>query len=258
MLSWPQSPAPHRLRRARVTSEREIVETLEPAAAVLGSPLTPAQIGQIARYLTLLTQWSRKARLTTITRPREAARLHILDSLLCLLVGIPPGASVLDVGSGAGLPGIPLKIARPDLGMTLLEAASRKVAFLEVAAAELGLSVTVVGSRAEEAAHEPQLREHFDVVVARAVAPLPALTELTLPFVRPGGKAVLLKGPAVGREVEPGRRAAALLGGGELRILPAELPGVVRRTLVEIAKVLPSPPAYPRRPGVPLKRPLGE
>src|SRR2546426_108950 len=115
MLSWPQSPAPHRLRRARVTSEREIVETLEPAAAVLGSPFTPSQIGQIARYLTLLTQWSKKARLTTITRPREAARLHILDSLLCLLVGIPPGASVLDVGSGAGLPGIPLKIARPDL-----------------------------------------------------------------------------------------------------------------------------------------------
>ena len=258
MSSLPPSPASHRLRRARVTSEREIVEALEPAAGVLGSPLTPAQITQITRYLTLLAQWSRKARLTTVTRPREAARLHVLDSLLCLRAGVPHGASVLDVGSGAGLPGIPIKIARPDIRITLLEAASRKVAFLEVAAAALELRVEVVGSRAEEAAHQPRLREQFDVVVARAVAPLPALTELTLPFVRPGGKAVLLKGPAVGGEVEPGRRAAALLGGGEVRILPVELPGGVRRTLVEIAKVLPTPPAYPRRTGVPVKRPLGE
>src|SRR5438093_3136979 len=110
MSSLPPSPASHRLRRARVTSERGIVGALEPAAGVLGSPLTPAQIGQITRYLTLLAQWSRKARLTTVTRPREAARLHVLDSLLCLRAGVPHGASVLDVGSAAGHPRLPHKL----------------------------------------------------------------------------------------------------------------------------------------------------
>ena len=235
----------------------EIFEALEPAAAILGSPLTTEQREQIVRYLALLAEWSKKARLTTITRPLDAVRLHILDSLLCLQAGIPQGASVLDVGSGAGLPGIPLAIARPDLVVTLLEAASRKAAFLEVAVVELGLSVEIESSRAEEAAHEPELREQFDVVVARAVAPLPALSELTLPFVRVGGKAVLLKGPGVGRELDPGRRAAALFGGGEWQVFYAELPGGVRRAVVEVAKLTATPQAYPRRPGVPVKRPLG-
>jgi len=238
-----------------VTSE--IFEALEPAAAILGRPLTTGQREQIVRYLALLAEWSKKARLTTITRPLDAVRLHILDSLLCVQAGIPQGASVLDVGSGGGLPGIPLKIARPDLVVTLLEAAWKKAAFLEVAVVELELSVAIVGSRAEEAAHQPKLREQFDVVVARAVAPLPALGELTLPFVRVGGKAILLKGPGVGREIDPGRRAAALLGGGEWRIHYAELPGGVRRAVVEVTKVAATPPAYPRRPGVPVKRPLG-
>ncbi len=240
-----------------MTSDREIARALEPAAAILGSPLSAAQIAQVTRYLSLLAAWSRRARLTTITKPLDAVRLHILDSLLCLQAGILQGAALLDVGSGAGLPGIPLKIARPDLVVTLLEAASRKAAFLEVAVAELGLVAEVVGSRAEEAARDPRLRERFDVVVARAVAPLPALSELTLPFVRVGGKAVLLKGPGVGREVDAGQRAGVLLGSGELRILHAELPGGVCRTIVEFPKTGPTPPAYPRRPGIPLKRPLG-
>lgn len=240
-----------------MTIDRAIADVLAPAAGILGSPLAPDQLKQIARYLGLLAKWSRKARLTAITQPTDAARLHVLDSLLCLRAGMPSGASVLDVGSGAGLPGIPLRIARPDLVVTLLEVASKKAAFLEVAAAELGLSIVVIGVRAEEAAHRPRLREQFDVVVARAVAPLPALSELTLPFVRLGGKAVLLKGPAVGKEIEPGQRAAALLGGGEVRILPAELPGGPRRMVVEIPKVGSTPREYPRRPGVPAKRPLG-
>src|SRR2546428_13788172 len=128
--SSPRGRMRRRLRRLRVTSE--IFEALEPAAAILGSPLTTEQRERVVRYLALLAEWSKKARLTTITRPLDAVRLHILDSLLCLQAGIPQGASVLDVGSGAGLPGIPLAIARPDLVVTLLEAASRKAAFLEV------------------------------------------------------------------------------------------------------------------------------
>lgn len=257
MSSSRQGARARRPRRVRVTSEREILEALEPAARILGTPLTTAQLRQVVRYLALLSEWRKRARLTAITRPREAARLHILDSLLCLRAGIPPDSSVLDVGSGAGLPGIPLAIARPDLEVTLLEAVSKKVAFLEIVAAELGLSVQVVASRAEEAARQPRLRERFDVVVARAVAPLPVLSELTLPFVRVGGKAVLLKGPGVAREVDSGQRAAVALGGGDVRVIPAELPGRARRALVEIAKVTSTPLAYPRRPGMPAKRPLG-
>lgn len=240
-----------------MTSDRAIADVLAPAAGILGSPLAPNQLEQITRYLALVAKWSRRARLTAITRPTDAARLHVLDSLLGLRAGIPSGSSVLDVGSGAGLPGIPLKIARPDLVMTLLEAASRKAAFLEVAAVELGLAIEVVESRAEAAGHQPRFREQFDVAVARAVAPLAALSELTLPFVRLGGKAVLLKGPAVAKEIGPGRRAASLLGGAEPRILPVGLPGGPQRTVVEIVKVAPTPLVYPRRPGVPAKRPLG-
>ncbi|HVH31052.1 MAG TPA: RsmG family class I SAM-dependent methyltransferase [bacterium] len=163
----------------------------------------------------------------------------------------------MDVGSGAGFPGIPLKIARSDLAVTLLEGASRKAAFLELAAAEIGAALSVVEMRAEQAAHDLAWREQFDVAVARAVAPLPTLCELVLPFVRRGGKAVLLKGPSVTTEVGAGARASATLGGGPPGQMKFQLPDGVRRVIVTIEKVAATPPEYPRRPGVPAKRPLG-
>ncbi len=183
--------------------------------------------------------------------------MHVVDSLLCLRAGLPAGAVLIDVGSGAGFPGIPLKIARPDLAVTLLEAASRKAAFLELAAAEIGAVLSVVEARAEQAARDPIWRERFDVAVARAVAPLPALCELVLPFLRRGGKAVLLKGPSVTSEVDDGARASAMLGGGHPELMVSRLPGGARRVIVTIEKVAATPPDYPRRPGVPAKRPLG-
>jgi 16S rRNA (guanine527-N7)-methyltransferase len=240
-----------------VTTDAEIVRALAPAANVLGRPLTDAQLRQVISYLALIVAWSKRARLTAITRPLDAVRLHVLDSLLCLRADLPHGASLIDVGSGAGLPGIPLKIARPDLQVTLLEAAARKAAFLDLAAAELRLDVAVIGARAEEAVHDPRLREQFDAVVARAVAPLAALCELTLPFARVGGKAVLLKGPAVDKELALGGRAASWVGGGEVGVITEELPGGVRRAVVIIGKIGPTPPGFPRRPGAPVKRPLG-
>lgn len=239
-----------------MTIDPEAVAPLQAASGWLGRPLTDGQIRQLFRYLELIAEHNRRARLTAITRVREAVRLHILDSLLSLRADIPQGAALIDVGSGAGLPGIPLAIARPDLSVTLLEAAARKAAFLEVAASTLALSIVVVEARAETAAHDLRFRERFDVATARAVAPLPVLCEFTLPFVRPGGKAVLLKGPGVGRELAAGARAAGLLGGGPPGVIEDRLPGGIRRSVVVIPKVTPTPSAYPRRSGLPSRRPL--
>lgn len=240
-----------------MTIDPEVPASLHTVAGWLGRPFTEAQVRQVFRYLELIAEHNRRARLTAITRVRDAVRLHILDSLLCLRAGIPQGAALIDVGSGAGFPGVPLKIARPDLAVTLLEAASRKAAFLEVVTAALALAAVVVEARAEAAAQDPRFRERFDVAVARAVAPLSVLCELTLPFVHIGGKVILLKGPGIGRELGSGGQAAGLLGGAPPRVIHDQLPGGARRALVVIEKVTATPPAYPRRSGIPSRRPLG-
>lgn len=240
-----------------MTTESEVCRELQSAVGLIGQALDSAQVRQVAQHLDLIAAWNRKAHLTSITAPAKAARVHVVDSLLCLRAGLPADAVLIDVGSGAGFPGIPLKIARPDLAVTLLEASSRKAAFLELAAAEIGAVVSVVEARAEQAAHDPAWRERFDVAVARAVSPLPALCELVLPFLRRGGKAVLLKGPSVASEVGAGARASAMLGGGTPELTMHQLPGGSRRVIVTIEKVAATPPGYPRRPGVPAKRPLG-
>lgn len=163
---------------------------------------------------------------------------------------------MIDVGSGAGLPGIPVAIARPDLRITLLEAEKRKGAFLEMAVSELSLPVAVLIARAEDAAHDPAVRERFDVVTARAVAPLQTLLELTLPFVRVGGRGVFLKGRAAEGEMERAARARDVVGGGEAQVMASALFGGERRRVVVVPKVRPTPPKYPRRAGVPMRDPL--
>jgi 16S rRNA (guanine527-N7)-methyltransferase len=237
--------APDRLRRALLAE-----------LTAVGITLSTDQIAVLSKYLALLSHWRRRARLTAVADPIAAARVHIADSLLVLRAGIPPGASLIDVGSGAGLPGIPLKVARPDIDVTLLEPEGRRAAFLELAAHELGLAVRVVVARAEDAAKEISLREQFDVAAARALAPLPAVCELTLPLVRSGGKAVLLKGPSVRAEVPDGRAAARVLGGGELELIDARLAGGERRVIVVVPKTGQTPAEYPRRSGVPQRRPI--
>lgn len=224
--------------------------------AAVGFGASPEQLDRFLRYLDLVARWRSRARLTSIVDPREAARLHVADSLLCLRAGLPSRASLIDVGSGAGLPGIPLGIARPDLRVTMLEAESRKAAFLELAAGDLGLEPRVVCARAEEAGHDPELREQFEIVAARGVAPLAVLVELTLPFARRGGKCVLLKGPSVRAELRRGAAAAAIVGGGKPEIIEAGLRGGERRVIVAIPKERTTPGRFPRRPGVPRRSPL--
>jgi 16S rRNA (guanine527-N7)-methyltransferase len=179
--------------------------------------------------------------------------LPLVEDCLSLLAHLGDARTVVDVGSGGGMPGLPLKIARPDLELTLVEADQRKAAFLAHAAAELRLQVRVVVERAEVVGNGP-LREHFDLAVCRALAALPVLVELCLPLVRVGGRLLAMKTEA--EHPGEGAWAATTLGGGSPEVLPAPSTARQRGVLVLVMKVAPTPAGYPRRPGQPNKRPL--
>jgi 16S rRNA (guanine527-N7)-methyltransferase len=180
---------------------------------------------------------------------------ELIEDCLVLVSHVSDATTLVDVGSGGGLPGLPLKIMVPLLEVTLVEADGRKAAFLTQACARLGLaSVRVVDRRAEDAARDPTLREAFDVAVARALAPMPALAELCLPFVRLGGR--LLAQKTRDEDVNAARRAIELLGGGPLRIEAAPSRARSAGVVVVVEKVASTPEAYPRRAGVPARRPL--
>jgi 16S rRNA (guanine527-N7)-methyltransferase len=179
----------------------------------------------------------------------------LIDDCLVLVEHLGNARKVVDVGSGGGLPGIPLKIVRPDLELTLIEADRDKAAFLVHAAATLGLDgVEVVARRAEEAGHDPRLRESFDVAVARALAPMPVLAELCLGLVRVGGR--LLAQKTASEDVDAAGRAIAVMGGALLAVHASPSSARGAGTVVVIEKIRPTPAAYPRRPGVPARKPL--
>ena len=182
--------------------------------------------------------------------------VDLVEDSLVLLDHLGTAVRVVDVGSGGGLPGLPLKIARPDLSMTLVEADQAKAAFLVQACAALGLrDVEVIARRAEDVGRDPRYRESFEVAVARALAPMPVLVELCLPLVRVGGR--LLAQKTEGEDVGAAEHAIQLLGGSLVGVIAA--PSGVRQTgtVVDVHKVRPTPDAYPRRPGVPARKPLG-
>ncbi len=225
--------------------------------AAWGWQSSPAVTRAFARYVQELLTWNRRLNLTAWRRAEEIWLHLIADSLALsalrahLLRGV-----WADVGSGAGIPGIPLHLARPQVPFTLIEAARKKARFLEHVRAVLDApGLTIVARRAEEVGQDPAHRERYDGVVARAVAPLPTLLEYTLPLVRPSGWFVAYKGPRVHAEIAAAARALALLGGRvhEVVAVPA-LP--YERYLVLIEKTTPTPTAYPRRPGRARKHPL--
>jgi len=201
---------------------------------------------QLAEFARLISAWP-----GLMAKPDRA----LIDDGLVLLEHLGAARTLVDVGSGAGLPGIPLKIARPDLEVTLIEADQAKAAFLVHACATLRLeNVEVVPLRAEEAGHDPALREKFDVAVARALAPLPVLVELCLPLVRVGGR--LLAQKTTDEDPTAAAHAIELLGGQPSQVLAAPSEARAAGTVVVIDKVRPSPMRYPRRSGVPARRPL--
>lgn len=224
-----------------------------------GLTLTPAQLRQFADYAAMLAEWNEKMNLTAITALPEVARKHFLDSL-SLLQFTPPGqgAALIDVGSGAGFPGMVLKIGRPDIALTCMDGTGKRVAFLTALARRLGLTgVACLHARAEEAGRKPPLRAGFDVVTARAVAALPVLCEYCLPFARVGGRFLAMKGPDGQAEAETAAPALEKLGGRVLAVHAFTLPGTdYARTIVEIEKHKPTPAVYPRPAGKIKKAPL--
>ena len=212
--------------------------------------------GRLARYQTMLQEWNGRMNLTGDASLEATLDRHFMDSLAPLALPhlMPEGAALIDVGTGAGFPGLALAIARPDLRVTLLDSLQKRLAFLEAVVADLSLeNVRTVHARAEDAGRDPALRERFDVAAARAVAAAPALLELLLPFVRVGGRAVCYKGPSAEEELHQGERAAQLLGGGVLRTLPVTLPAQPdwRHCVLCCEKRSATPPLYPRRAGAP-------
>lgn len=218
---------------------------------------------RLATYHEMLTDWNTRMNLTGDTDFEAMLDRHYMDSLTPLLVKglLPDHATLIDVGSGAGFPGLPLAIARPDLQVTLLDSLAKRIRFLDAVVKELGLTnVKTLHARAEDAAQNLTHRENFDLSVARAVAPLPVLCELLLPFVRIGGQMICYKGPAVSGEQEAGSRVASVMGGGALWIIPVGLPNQPdwNHSLVVIPKNEKTDRQYPRKAGMPARRPLGE
>ena len=213
-------------------------------------------------YRRLMIEAAATFNLTNIRDPDAINRRHFLDALTqaTLLQDrglLPAGCRVIDVGSGAGLPGLPMKIARPDLDLSLLDSHAKRCEFLRRVIGALGLEdAHVIEGRAEVAAREPGLRETFDLVVARAVAPLPLLVELTLPFLRIGGHLAATKGAGAERELLEAGRAIEELGGEPGEVLVVEAHGESESKLVLVRKARPTPERYPRRTGIPAKRPL--
>ena len=211
-----------------------------------GVELDDRQIALLSRYIDLLFEANRRMNLTRIASRADAERLHVADSLT-LLPHLPNGPHALaDVGSGGGVPGIPLAVARPDARVMLVEATKKKAAFLDEAVRALGLAnVTVDARRAEDVANSDG-RERFDVAVARAVATLDWLAEWCLPLVKVGGRMLAMKGPKVHDELDAARRAACLVGGGEIALHPVDLPGTTGHVIALIPKVRKTGARYPR------------
>ena len=227
----------------------------------LGFDLGQDQVLLFQRYFQELVDWNKRTNLTAITGNKNVQANHFLDSLtvsLAIPKDVMAKGTLMDVGSGAGFPGLPLKILWPGLRVTLVDSVGKKAAFLRHVTNVLGLEgVEVNCQRAETLAHDPILRETFDVVVSRAVADLSALAELTLPVCKLGGRAIAMKKSDIGDELKGSERAVSLLGGALEKIEVVNLEEIGEpRWLVVLTTDSTSPSCYPRRPGLPAKRPL--
>jgi 16S rRNA (guanine527-N7)-methyltransferase len=225
----------------------------------LGLRLSHSQLSDLYLYERELVDWNTRFNLTAIRDPQEIHIKHFLDSLTCVLaMRETPIGRLIDVGTGAGFPGIPIKIIYPKMQLTLVESVGKKAEFCRHMVNILDLQgVEVVQERAETLGQDPNYREHYDWAVARAVAILPVLAEYLLPLVRVGGSMLAMKGESGPAEAHSAEHAMRVLGGHLRQLLPVTLPGVVEeRYLVVIDKVAATPSGYPRKVGVPAKRPL--
>ena len=233
-----------------------MIEDLRALLAQGNIVLTDEAQDRLLAYHRLLLEWNARMDLTNVPEEEMALR-HYADSLLPLArtEWFPDGARLIDVGTGAGFPGVPLLLARPDLRMTLLDALQKRIAFLTETLNDIGASAECVHARVEDFARER--RETYDAALSRAVAPLPVLLEWLLPLVRVGGRCILWKGPAAQQEMDDAKRVSALLGGGEPIVRKASASSSASgHVLVFVDKLAPTSPKFPRKAGMAKKRPL--
>ena len=225
-----------------------ITEILSP----LRPDLTPEQLARFETYYAMLADWNTRVNLTAITEPEDVAKKHFLDSLAAAPY-LKPNASIVDVGTGAGFPGLPLLILRPDLKVTLMDSLQKRLVFLEAVCKELNLTAELVHARAEDAGQNPKYREKFDVALTRAVSALPVLCELTLPLVKVGGTSIAYKGDSAEELAASGNALSVLHATAERVVIPADYGA---RELVILTKNGTTPKQYPRKAGTPSKNPL--
>ena len=215
--------------------------------------ISERQAEQFSAYFHMLIDWNSRMNLTAITEPLQVAQKHFMDSVLPMAL-IPENASVIDVGTGAGFPGVPLAIMRPDIKLTLLDSLNKRIIFLSELCAALRLEARCIHARAEDGGRRVELRERFDIATSRAVANVSALAEYTVPFLKVGGASLMYKGPQAPDELASGKRALELLC-CEARIHSFPAPWG-ERTVIALTKQRPTAPAYPRKAGTAEKKPL--
>lgn len=231
---------------------------LKAALTAMGLSITEEQLRQFDIFHEELIETNKVMNLTAITEPKEVAVKHMADSLSCYDADcFKVGASVLDLGTGAGFPGLPLLIYRPDLKVTFFDSLQKRLTFLQKLVGQLGLTADFLHGRAEDAAHQPAYRSAFDVVTSRAVARLNVLAEWSLPYVKQDGYFISLKGAQYEEELKEAENALKILGGAVSKVKPVHLPGLDEvRAVIYIQKVGDSPKKYPRKPKMAVKNPL--
>jgi 16S rRNA (guanine527-N7)-methyltransferase len=234
-------------------------EILSEGAKELDIRLSERQVRQFLAYLEILLSWNKRMNLTSLEDPEEIIVSHFLDSLTIFkVIDSHNGISALDIGSGAGFPGIPLKIINPEISLALLDASRKKTEFLRYLAKSLELEdLEVIWGRAEEYGRKKEYRQRYDLVLARALAKLNTLAELGIPFLKVGGLFIAQKGEKLTLEADEAKQAIEILGGNLKGIISLKLPfSQALRKLVIIDKIAETSPKFPRRSGIPRKRPL--
>lgn len=226
-------------------------------AAELGVKIDDVAADRFDKYAQMLVETNKTLNLTAITEPDEIVSKHFVDCLSVFnFVDFPKGAKVIDVGTGAGFPGVVLLIARPDLNITLLDSTKKRLGFVEAVVGELGLAAEIVHMRAEEAGKADDYREQYDIALARAVANMQTLSEYCLPFIKKGGIFAAMKGAKAAQELEAAQGAVRKLGGEIIKSEEFTLPLCGERTILKVKKISQTPPKYPRPSAQISKKPL--
>ena len=234
-------------------------DLMKKAALDVEMEFTEAQYEQFIKYMRLLQEWNEKINLTAITEDEEVVKKHFIDCIKAFKSdAIKNANTVIDVGTGAGFPGLPIAIMNPEVKVTLLDSLNKRINFLNLVVRELGLkNVTTIHSRAEDGARRPELREKFDVATSRAVANMAVLSEFCMPYVKKEGYFVALKGPSIDEELENGRNAIKILGGELKGIIEISIEETdLKHNIVEVKKLKNCPKTYPRKAGTVNKKPL--